>query len=134
MLRPLVYLVVKFVAWLQGQLSMQTAVLAPEIMTTLMRVNMESCNTRLEAMLQDTSSNSPEHWQQVAVCLLCSCETGMCCVLRYCPELGVSNEAWILCCALHVTGPYSVLGKALSFVIRLCCCIWQSLQSLLWKS
>lgn len=52
---------------LQGQLSMQTAVLSPEMMTMLMRVNMEPCHTQLEAMLQDKSSNTPQHWQQVAV-------------------------------------------------------------------
>lgn len=52
---------------LQGQLSMQTAVLSPEMMTMLIRVNMEPCHTRLAAMLQDKSSNTPEHWQQVEV-------------------------------------------------------------------
>ena len=55
------------VRWLQGQLSMQTAVLSPEMMTMLMRVNMEPCHTQLEAMLQDRSSNTADHWQQVAV-------------------------------------------------------------------
>ena len=55
-------------AWLQGQLSMHTAVLSPEGMTVLMRVNMDTYHAQLDSMLQDKSSNGTEHWQQVAVC------------------------------------------------------------------
>ena len=65
------------VAWVQGQLSMQTAVLSPESMTVLMVVNMEQRHSQLESMFQDKSSNGPEHWQQVAVGY-----TVPCCKLR----------------------------------------------------
>lgn len=118
-----IYLVVKIVAWLQGQLSMQTAVLSPEMMTTLMRVNMESYNTQLEAMLQDRSSNSPEHWQQVAVCHACcagSCETGVCLVVRQCAKLerGRKYGSCVVPCMSQ-----DRTRKPLSFVTRPCCCL-----------
>ncbi|KAL3133433.1 hypothetical protein ABBQ38_007298 [Trebouxia sp. C0009 RCD-2024] len=49
-----------------GQLSMHTAVLSPESMIMLMRVNMDPCHTQLKSMLEDTSSSGPEHWRPVA--------------------------------------------------------------------
>ena len=52
----------------QGQLAMRTAVLSPECIIVLMQVNMDQCHTQLESMLNDKSSNTTEHWQQVTVC------------------------------------------------------------------
>lgn len=48
-----------------GQLAMRTAVLSPECIIVLMQVNMDQCHTQLESMLNDKSSNTTEHWQQV---------------------------------------------------------------------
>lgn len=52
----------------QGQLAMRTAVLSPECIIILMQVNMDQRHTQLESMLNDKSSNTTEHWQQVMVC------------------------------------------------------------------
>lgn len=52
----------------QGQLAMRTAVLSPECIIVLMQVNMDQRHTQLESMLDDKSSNTTEHWQQVMVC------------------------------------------------------------------
>ncbi|KAL0020946.1 hypothetical protein WJX79_004383 [Trebouxia sp. C0005] len=48
-----------------GQLAMRTAVLSPECIIVLMQVNMDQRHTQLESMLNDKSSNTTEHWQQV---------------------------------------------------------------------
>ncbi|DBB09425.1 TPA: hypothetical protein ACH3X3_007993 [Trebouxia sp. C0006] len=48
-----------------GQLAMRTAVLSPECIIVLMQVNMDQRHTQLESMLDDKSSNTTEHWQQV---------------------------------------------------------------------
>ena len=53
--------------WLQGQLSLQTAVLSPESITTLMQINMDQRHTQLDSMMSDKGNNTPEHWRQVAV-------------------------------------------------------------------
>ncbi|DBA88707.1 TPA: hypothetical protein ACH3X2_004809 [Trebouxia sp. C0005] len=50
-----------------GQLAMRTAVLSPECIIVLMQVNMDQRHTQLESMLNDKSSNTTEHWQQVTV-------------------------------------------------------------------
>lgn len=40
-------------------------------MTMLMQINMDQRHAQLDSMLNDKSSDSEEHWQQVAVCQAC---------------------------------------------------------------
>ena len=37
----------------------------------LMQINMDQRHAQLDSMLNDKSSDSEEHWQQVAVCQAC---------------------------------------------------------------
>lgn len=90
-------------AWLQGQLSMQTAVLSPDSMIMLMRVNMDPCHSQLDSMLEDTSSNGPEHWRLVAVCP--PARPPPCCMLKL----------WEVC-SLHITMWCTIKSKISPFL------------------